>query len=305
MTNKTRIGKSGLWVACVLASMAPLAMAAEKYSDVKYLPPDGFAGYQWGQLRLAFERLPSEPLGVGAGWIHPQEKSVGFTCRPMPYMGPRMDNTIAACAYDATLNTMHRTTQGGGFYVLSEYAIDGQGFQLGKGEESVVLYPVVYQFCANWRHSNKRVMPKDFGFRDKFCGVRLEFQSESREELAKLPAEHVTVYDRALEQLLVKFGYPDQFRRQGKVIIESPDGTTAATDRQYSIWRWCPPSKANAFRIDCPASVTLTIDPVSGRGTILYSTPSLWEYAYARHNNGHKGEWLYATLHALEEKRAR
>jgi hypothetical protein len=293
--NQMLAGLCATWMAISMAH------AAERHSDVKYSPPEGFAGHRWGAMRFIFERLPEQPLAVSAGWIHPQEKSVSFTCRPMPYRGPIMNGPVPACEYDATRNTLHRSHHGGGFYVLSEYTIDGQGFELGAGEDAVVLHPVVYQFCANWRHSNKRKVPENFGFLNRFCGVRLTFQSESRDELAKLPADHETVYDKALEHLLAKFGLPDRFRRKGKVIIETPGEDSAANaEPKYSIWRWCPPSRADAFTIDCEASVTLTIEPVSGRGTILYSTPILWQYAYARQKNGHKGEWLYKTLHALE-----
>ena len=44
--------------------------------------------------------------------------------------------------------------------------------------------------------------------------------------------------------------------------------------------------------------MTLTIEPKSGQGMVLYSTPSLWEYAFSREHNGHQGDWLYKTLHA-------
>jgi hypothetical protein len=33
-------------------------------------------------------------------------------------------------------------------------------------------------------------------------------------------------------------------------------------------------------------------------GTLLYSTPLLWEYAFARENNGFKGDRLFKLLHA-------
>jgi hypothetical protein len=31
---------------------------------------------------------------------------------------------------------------------------------------------------------------------------------------------------------------------------------------------------------------------------VLYSTPLLWEFAYARENNGYKGDKLFKLLHA-------
>ncbi len=33
-------------------------------------------GIGGGELQFTFDRLPQEALGISAGWIHPQEKSV-------------------------------------------------------------------------------------------------------------------------------------------------------------------------------------------------------------------------------------
>jgi hypothetical protein len=128
--------------------------------------------------------------------------------------------------------------------------------------------------------------------------VRLLFQSESREELTKLPADHETVYGRMLNQLIAKFGPPAHFSKRGQVTIETEEGEFhGPNERRFSIWRWCP-ATFGAFRMDCKASVTLTIDPRTGVGTVLYATPLLWQYAFARENNGFKGDWLFKVLHA-------
>ena len=42
----------------------------------------------------------------------------------------------------------------------------------------------------------------------------------------------------------------------------------------------------------------LSLEPTTGVGTVLYSTPLLWEFAYARENNGYKGDKLFKMLHA-------
>ena len=54
----------GLLAALPLAVMP--AHAADKPKKVKYVPPEGFAGHKWGELRTSFDRLPAEPVGVGA-----------------------------------------------------------------------------------------------------------------------------------------------------------------------------------------------------------------------------------------------
>lgn len=274
------------WLALLLAVVAGIS-APTLAGKVKYVPPTGFAGHVWGDLRSTFDRLPEKPIGVGMGWVGPVQKEVQFICLP----------TDAGCDLNTVLSSLYRRFEGGGFYVLSEYAIPEQGFHFGDETSGVTIHPAVYEFCANW-YSTKREVPPNFDTLNKFCGMRLHFQSETREELRKLPADHVTVYDRMLEHLLAKYGHPDRYVRRGQVIIETEDGDSLQpSDRKFSIWRWCP-ARDKAFHTDCTASVSLSIDPTTGMGTLLYATPLLWEYAYARENNGFKGDKLYRVLHA-------
>ena len=282
----------------VLLSLVPIAAsAAEKAKRVKYVAPEGFAGRTWGELRRTFDRLPVEPLGVGAAYILPKEKQGTFNCVPGRPSGGTMSGAVDGCDFQATLLRIRKEYEGGGFYVLSEYAIPDQGFRMGDEKSGVVLHPVVYQFCANWSSSvQKKDPPPNFDDINRFCGVRLQFQSESREELAKLPPDHVTVYDRMLELLLAKYGRPANFARRGKVVIETEEGdSTSASERKFAIYRWCP--AVDGFHTTCTASIVLSINPATGLGTLLYSTPLLWEYAYARDTN-RKGDRLYKLLHA-------
>ncbi len=279
-------------------SMACAANAADKPRRAKYVAPDGFAGRAWGELRTTFDRLPEEPLGVGAAYILPVEKQGTFTCVPGRPSGGTMAGAVDGCDFRATLLRIRKEYEGGGFYVLSEYAIPDQGFRMGDEKDGVLLHPVVYQFCANWSDSIKnKDAPPDFDDNNRFCGVRLQFQSETREELVKLPSDHVTVYDRMLEQLLRKFGEPAGFLRRGQVVIETEEGESSnASERKFSIWRWCP-ATGTGLHTRCKASVVMSINPTTGLGTVLYSTPLLWEYAYARDTN-RKGDRLYKLLHA-------
>jgi hypothetical protein len=266
------------------------AKAAKKTARVKYVAPEGFSGHAWGDLRSSFDRLPAEPLGVGAAWILPHEKRSTFTC---------MVAADGGCDFQKTLESIQREYEGGGFYVLSEYAIPDQGVRMGDEKDGVVLHPVVYQFCANWRAAKKKnFAPPNFDDINKFCGMRLEFQVETREELAKLPADYVTVYDRMLEQLIRRFGKPARFVRKGRVLIETREGESeSAAERKFSVYRWCP-AGGDGFHTECTASVVLSIDQIRGQGTVLYSTPTVWEFANARYTNGFGGEKLYKMLHA-------
>ena len=285
----------------VCASSAPPVDADEKPKRVKYEPPEGFAGRKWGDLRSSFDRLPETPIGVGAAWMRQVETQSSFNCVPSAVnAGAQISGAIGGCDFQATLQQLRKTFDGGGTYVLSEYAIEGQGFRFGDEQDGIVLHPVVYQFCANWSGSSKKRgnAPPDFDSLNKFCGVRFMFESETREELRKLPSDHVTHYDRMLGKLLAKFGRPEGYLRRGRVLIETIEGdSNDESDRKFSIWRWCP-AKGIGLRTDCTASVVLSLDPVTGVGTVLYSTPLLWEYAFARQNNGFKGDRLYRMLHA-------
>ena len=274
----------------LIASVAAFAVAADPSHKVKYVPPEGFAGFKWGALRSSFERLPKDPLGVGAAFGKPVEKDMNFICKPV------FTESAQGCDMYSMIMTMSKKYEGGGFYVMSEYTIEGQGFKFGTGDEGVLLHPIVYQFCANW-DDTKKLVPDEFDSMNKFCGVRLLFRTETREELRKLPADHVTTYDRMLTLLMERFGKPDGFVRRGQVIIETLEGDSEVPDRKFSVWRWCP-ARDRSLHTSCTASVTMSLDLATGRGTVLYSTPLLWEFAYARENGGFKGEKLFRMLHA-------
>ncbi len=286
----------------VLTLVAASALAADKPAKVRYVAPEGFAGQKWGDLRSVFDRLPEAPIGVGAAWMHQKEKEQTFSCVPTsPPPGAQISGAVGGCDFQATLLQLRRNFDGrGGAYVLSEYSIEGQGFRFGEGEGGVVLHPVVYQFCANWSAaaSKRAEMPPKFDDLNKFCGVRFMFQSETRAQVRALPEDAETTYDRVLGLLLAKYGQPEGYLRRGRVLIETIEGdSTDAADRKFSIWRWCP-AKGDGFRTHCAASVVLTLEPSTGIGTVLYSTPLLWEYAYAREHFGFKGDRLYKMLHA-------
>jgi hypothetical protein len=285
--------------ATMLLATACAVHAAEKPKKVKFVAPAGFDGHLWGELLTgpAFARLPLEPIGIGAAWMRPVEKDVTFNCVPVGDLGSQMGGAIGGCDFQATLNTLRRRFEGGGFYVLSEYTIEEQGARYGGEKDGVVLHPVIYQFCANW-DSTKREVPPKFDELNKFCGVRLMFKTETREELRNLPADHVTNYDRVLDKLIVRFGKPDKFARRGQVIIETLEGdSTDQKERKFGIWRWCP-ARDRGLHTSCTASVVLSLEPATGVATVLYSTPLLWEFAYARENNGYKGDKLFKLLHA-------
>jgi hypothetical protein len=285
--------------ATLILAMALSAHAGDKPKRVKYVAPDGFNGHLWGELLTGatFSHDPLRAIGVGAAWMRPQQKQLDFTCVPAGGIDSNMGAGVGGCDLQSTLNSVRRTFEGGGFYVLTEYTIEDQGARFGGDKDAVVMYPVIYQFCANW-DSTRRERPAKFDELNKFCGVRLLFDTETPEELRDLPADHVTRYDRVLDRLIARFGTPDRFVRRGQVVIEGPDGeSTGQKDREFRVWRWCP-ARDRGLHTNCAASVVLSLEASTGAATVLYSTPLLWEFAYARENNGYKGDKLYRLLHA-------
>jgi hypothetical protein len=292
---------AALSLVMLASTLATPAAAADKPKRVKYEAPVGFAGHKWDELRSSFDRLPAVPIGVGAAWMHQLEKqSNDFTCVPVVTAGAQITGAVGGCDFQQALLSLRKSFEGGGTYVLSEYSIPEQGFRFGDEQDGIVLHPIVYQFCANWNgaSSKRGATPPNFDALNKFCGVRFMFQSDTREQLRGKPTDYVTNYDRMLEKLRAKFGEPEGYLRRGRVLIETLEGDSSdEADRKFSIWRWCP-AKGDGFHTSCTASVTLTLDPATGVGTVLYSTPLLWEYAFAREKNGFKGDRLYKMLHA-------
>jgi hypothetical protein len=285
--------------ATLLLAIASAAHAADQPKKVKYVAPDGFDGHLWSDLLTSpgFAQAPLKPIGLGAAWMRPVQRDLNFTCVPANGPESQMGGAVGGCDLQATLLGMRQTFEGGGFYVLSEYTIEDRGARFGSEKDSVVMYPVIYQFCANW-DSTKREVPPKFDELNKFCGVRLMFETATSEELRNLPADYVTNYDRVLDKLIASFGKPDKFVRRGQVVIETLEGDAAdKTERRFRIWRWCP-ARDRGLHTSCAASVALSLEPETGAATVLYSTPLLWEFAYARENNGYKGDTLFKLLHA-------
>lgn len=291
---------------CMSVGACLLAATLGAAETVKYQAPEGFGGRRWGELLSTFTKFPAEPLSVGASWTRGKVTAVNFNCMARaPTMPSATDaqsatnagNMVSSGAAEAC--DMHGSrgserTEGGGFHVLLEHRIEGQGFKFGK--DGVLLYPVVWQFCANW-DSVKKEMPPDFDKRAQFCGMRLMFKGETNEELAQLPDSATTRYDRVLDALIAKYGQPSRFQKRGRVTIEGVDDAGVVVgNRTYKTWRWCPPLD-RALATSCDASVTLAYDGEKRWGTVLYSAPPVWAYAYAREAGDFKGEELYAMLH--------
>jgi hypothetical protein len=257
----------------------------------RYTAPKGFGEHRWGQLRSAFGDLPGEPQGVGAAWTEGKVRAVDLYCR----FGGR------CTVEDFLIGAWRQNPEGAGLHALSEYYQETRGFKLPA--TGVVMWPVVYQFCANWESHFKEV-PKDFDKLNKFCGMRMLFQTETRAQLRDLPEDHVTRYDLVLSELISRHGKPSNFTWRGKVTVEpidGPVGPASRGERKFDTWRWCPAPR-DGLMTRCAASIVLTLDPDQGQGIVLFATPALWQYAFAREAGDARPDALYTLLHALPMK---
>jgi len=279
--------------------LAPANVPTLKAPPKRYVAPKGFAGNRWGDLRTAFTRLPAQPESVRAAWTYGKNRPLEFICS-----GAGMATYQAlynGCSIDDVIRQSRPDREGGGFHVLSEYLIAGQGFKFS--DTGVLLYPVLYQFCANWTGRSREV-PKDFDELNKFCGMRMLFDTEARSQLSDLPEDHVTRYELVLAELIANYGKPAGFMWRGRVTLEpiedSPESVQRA-ERKFSTWRWCP-APDHGLQPSCNASIILSIDPDAGRGIVLFSTRALWQYAYARETGDARPDPLFTLMHALQPK---
>jgi len=271
----------------------------------KYQAPAGFGGKHWGDPLTGFEKfIDAEPFSMSGSWTRGKTTESDFQCITNAPVLPSAVEAQAAGggllsmpmeACDLTSSNMRNKVEGRGFHVLVEHRNESQGFRYG-GKDGVLLYPVIFQFCAKW-DSLKVEEPPNFKELVKFCGMRLMFKGESDEELATLPSGSQTRFDRVLDLLIEQFGRPERFEKRGRVEIEAAEGTAVVGERRYRTARWCPPRDRD-IATKCDASVVLAYDGVKRWGYVFYSTPAVWEYAFARENSGFKGEYIYRMLHA-------
>jgi hypothetical protein len=293
--------------ALLVFSSIPRAAEAPEYAA-----PKGFGNKKWGDPFTSFEQfVDTEPFSMSGSWTRGKTTERDFTCIMTNPVLPSATEAQAAGSAplatpmescDLSASSLRNKVEGRGFHVLIEHRNESQGFRLG-GKQGVLLYPVIFQFCARW-DSLKVEEPPNFRELVKFCGMRLMFRGETDEELAALPAGEPTRFDRVLDHLISQFGRPERFRKRGHVEIEGADGAVVVGERRYRTSRWCPP-RDRGLSTPCDASVVLAYDGAKRWGYVFYSSPAVWEYAYAREHSGFPGEYLYRMLHAGKQTTAR
>lgn len=254
---------------------------------VAYEPPTGFAGLLWGD---SFAKIAErQPKVVAADVAYAKERvtQVEFFCTP----------TQTGCDLYQALASLRQETARGGFRLLMEVVIPDQGFRFPQ--TGVVMYPVTYQFCAQWQGQTSKP-PESIIDEMELCGIRMVFRSETLQEAEDLPEDRLTTYELVLEQLIRRYGKPTGYFKQERVVVDTGDGKYAdPRQRRFKTWRWCPPV-GFTFVPSCEASIVLGFNPESGNGAIFYVTAPVWEFALAREQNVKGSDPLYRLLHARE-----
>lgn len=299
--------------------LAPAGIPQFTPAPKRYSPPPSFANRAWGEPRSAFDRLPAEAEAITAAWRRGEQVKGLTFCTGTGRTWSALVNPggvptggaigggaseLAGCSWRDIGNSLRRNLQGGGFYILSEYLIDKQGFKFPR--TGVLLHPAVYEFCAHWEFG-KGEIPDNFEALNQFCGMRLLFETETLSELRKLPEDQVTQYDLVLAELTSRYGKPDDILWRGRVYVETLDGdrgneaNETRQDREFPTRRWCPMPDERRQKL-CDISIVLSADPLKGKGIVIFATSGLWKYAEAREKGLGLPEPLFTLLHGLSFK---
>jgi hypothetical protein len=180
---------------------------------------------------------------------------------------------------------VYQKTVSPGNYVFAEYGKRGGQWIQASG---AYLDPLTYMFC--WFGHDR--LPPQLKPEMRLCGVRMKFHSET--------ADPDTNYDRILALLIRFHGYPQGYD-PSRSRITSPNEPEGIAQRppfdkgRFRDWRWCP-IKGEDKAPRCVAAVVLMFDPATRSGEVVYATPLLYAFAWARHWNGAKDNNIWATL---------
>jgi hypothetical protein len=275
--------ESGLTRAVVSAVLSGLLMLGTA-SAADYDPPAGFNGHAWG-----------EPLSASPALVLWQaNKATGYAGKVTEF---QMRCTPEGNSCNYLQAEMVQRVEGAGTYALAEYYLrsDTNPWQ-GAG---VGLIGVTYMYCASGVGNHLPTpLRKNLGL----CGARAYFTSDTDELKAQLGADHQSNLDRLLRKLVAEHGMPPGYKPRGSITIDAlePDGAALpapAGGEQLRAWRWCGLKEAgSSLTPPCPATLTLVFDGSKGTGMLLYATPPMYAYAWARHEMGDAENELFVLL---------
>ena len=268
-----------LWVAA--ACLTGVASAAD------YDPPAGFNGHAWQEPLQAFPGLVLYAANTATGFAG---KVTDFRMQCTP--DPPTSNT---CNYLQT--TMSQRVEGAGSHAVAEYyqRLDRNPW-LGDGVSAV---GVTYLYCAK---GNGDHLPKPLQKSLALCGARAYFESDTDEVRDLMGPNHQTNLQRLMRKLVADHGVPPGYSLRGQVLLEELGSQSEGkpfpeAGERMTAYRWC------GLKLDgrdmhppCPATLTLLFDGSTGRGLVLYATPPLYDYAWARHDMGDTENELFVLL---------
>lgn len=222
-----------------------------------FRPPTGFNGHAWGEGLSAFAGLK----------LWRANTAVGSSGKVVEFRD----------AYDQRL-------EGEGSFALAEYYFDRD--RNPWAGENIELFIISYLFCSRWQGP---YLPRTVKKRLKLCGVRLMFRSTTASD---------SNYDRLLRRLIALHGYPEGYERSGRITIETESERLTTPEKptqDFVRHRWCGVTDPSVRPI-CAATVTLAFEAKTGEGTVLYATPQMYDYAYARHQTSDENNELYVLL---------
>ncbi|HEY5808515.1 MAG TPA: hypothetical protein VIT67_11130 [Povalibacter sp.] len=259
-----------LWTApqaAPTAVQAPVTAKAPKY----YQQPTGFGGHQWDDPLLSFDRLPTgtpSSVEVARDSARFEEDQELIRCTGM---------SGDSCDLSSTLARKRRVLGEPKFNLMMTFINDDQAFRVAG---DFMLHPVTHFFCLSWLDSASRPKPpRDVARHLEYCGVRLEFTSETPEQLDARPAEYVANYEHLLRYVVLRYGPPLHYK--GRVIVVDAEQAARGEPglrkfpRRY---RWCT-ELDSIMAPKCDVNMVLNFDPATGKGALIMATPELQEFA--------------------------
>ena len=285
--------------AAVLGQVAEQAPNPEQssISSREFRAPDGFGGYAWNTALDKVSRLDPEPVYVNVAYAAGKVVHFDADCYNSFISN---DSMIRDDADNMAGMLACREMQGDGYYALAEYYVDSQGFRIrDESGGKVVLFPVTYQFCAQWNGISNDLKGDPLE-EMRLCGARLHFRSETAAQAqAIVDHTHRTSYERILKWLISTYGSPEGFDPDGVVLIPGwgeEELRKVPAKRRHKTEYWCRPT-GKALVANCAASIVLSFDAETGQGQVIFLTPPVWIYAHARQFGSAEGDPLYRVLH--------
>ena len=269
-----------LWVVAAMSGGAAALVA-------DYDPPSGFNGHAWQEPLLAFPGLV----------LYSANTATGFAGKVTEFSMQCTPDSPASTTCSFLDARMVQRVEGAGSHAVAEYyqRQDSNPWQAA----GALPVGVTYLYCS---HGVGNRLPKPLQKNLTLCGARAYFESATDEVRDLMGPNHQTNLQRLLRKLVADHGVPPGYSVRGQVLLEAldtqPQGKPLQeTGDRVTAYRWCGLKlDGRALYPSCPATVTLLFDGSTGRGLVLYATPPLYEYAWARHEMGDTENEMFVLL---------